>query len=591
MFLDALNDLKLAGYVFQTDGTKVTYLRSDPSVQTTEWALERLQILRQYRGELIAHLQSNFSPAPKLVAVDIETTGLNPRKDKIRLVAVASKTESYVVDDTSKVATLLADPLTLKVFHNAIFDVGFFQAKGYPVINYTDTMVMGQLLDQNKGSHSLSSMAKEYLDISIDKTLQSNINWQGPLTQAHRDYCRNDAEVTLQLALKLLTLLETQNLTKTLDIEMAALPAIVRLQSDGMPFDAKGWQADLSIWSAQKDALAADILKELGSTINLASPMQLKACLQNRGVDIVSTADEELAKFVGDFPVIAKIRKWREIHKIVTSFGREMVQKTEADGRIYANWRLIGATTGRMTCSNPNIQQMPHILRPYFRAAPGNIFVIADYSQIELRVIASLSGDTTMQTAFLKDEDLHVNTARLILNKDNVSKAERQVAKTANFGLIYGMSAYGLQNRVKTQYALDLSEQEAERFRTGFFRLYKGIRRWQERQLQRSQIKTRGGRSWNNLSKAEWRNRFNYPVQGTAAEGLKASLPVLLSNLLPHWKLCALVHDEVVLEVPEHEAPAAVDIVRNCLVQGMSTLIPDVPIRVDVSTHKSWKKD
>lgn len=175
-----------------------------------------------------------------------------------------------------------------------------------------------------------------------------------------------------------------------------------------------------------------------------------------------------------------------------------------------------------------------------------------------------------------------------------ITKAERQVAKAANFGLIYGMTAEGLQARVKTQYGMNLSRKEAEAFRRGFFQVYRALRRYHEKQLQKNTIQTLGGRRWTGIPIPPipgWRNRFNYPVQGTAAEGLKESLPLLLDRLPTHWKLCALVHDEVVVEVPEREADSAQQIVRSALIEGMQKVIPHVPIAVDVVTSKTWVKE
>ena len=592
MYKQALQDLLSAGYLFRVEGNALHYDLDNPGEQDEDWTLQRLNLIRQNKPQVCEILQGTAQPAT--VAADIETTGLNPRKDTIRLIAIASETGSEVFEDPAQIAALLADACTQKVFHNAAFDVGFLQAKGFVVNNYVDTMVTAQILDQNRGDHSLAGLAAKYLNLALDKTLQSGSFWRSELTPAHREYCRKDAETTLQLFHKLAPLIERQNLNNVLRLEMGALPCIARLQADGVPFDARAWQSDLTHWQKQKDAMAADIQSELCSTLNLASPAQLQTCLQNRGIPLASTRDEELAKWEATFPILTKIRKWRELHKIITSFGNELVSKVESDGRIHPTFRLIGATTGRMSCSTPNIQQIPHILRPYFRTRPGRVFVIADYSQIELRVAAFLSGDETMLKAFLAEEDLHSKTARMILQRDEITKAERQVAKTANFGLIYGMSAWGLKNRVKTEFGLDLSLQEAEHFRHGFFKLYPGVRRWQEKQLLRPLIKTLGGRCWNDLPKVPrsgWRNRLNYAVQGTAAEGLKESLPLLLEKLQPNWQLCALVHDEVVLETPAEEAAAASTILRNCLIRGMEQLIPGIPVKVDVSIYDSWKKD
>jgi DNA polymerase I-like protein with 3'-5' exonuclease and polymerase domains len=303
-----------------------------------------------------------------------------------------------------------------------------------------------------------------------------------------------------------------------------------------------------------------------------------------------------LALFEADFPVLSRIRKWRELHKLATGYGEERLKRVSPDRRIHASWRLIGATTGRMSCSGPNLQQVPHVLRPYFRAPAGRALVIADYSQIELRVAAELAGCQPMIEAFKAGEDLHRKTAGMILGKpgDQVSKAERQIAKAANFGLIYGMTSQGLRARVKTLYGMDLSEDDANRFREGFFRMYPQMRTWQNRQKRAREIRTTGGRVWRNLPEPPsygWRNRLNYPVQGGAAEGLKESLALIMQDLPAEWLLVAVVHDEVVLEVPEHDGDAVRDFLRQRMIDGMARLVRGVPVEVDVSISQAWLKE
>lgn len=345
----------------------------------------------------------------------------------------------------------------------------------------------------------------------------------------------------------------------------------------------------------QAKQIELQILKELNTEINLNSPKQLLACLRNRGIEIKDTKDETLAHHEADHPLLKQIRSYREYHKVSSLSGQKWLEHCRVDGRIYPNWRLIGATTGRMSCSKPNLQQVPHLLRPYFKATKNHVFIIADYSQIELRVMAEITKDPEMIAAFQKGIDLHKKTAGMILKTDEVSPQDRQVAKAAKLGLIYGMSAAGLQRRVKTQYGLEIGNREASAFHKGFFKLYRRVKRYQETQLTKAAITSMGGRTWRDIPthpEPGWRNRYNYAVQGTASDGLKEALALLMDHLQTqnHWKLCAVVHDEIVLEVPTEDAEIAKKTLIDAMVKGMQVFIQSVPVVVDVNIATTWSK-
>lgn len=544
------------------------------------------------KASIVRELKGYDSRNIDATVCDIETTGLNPYMERIRLISFADGDNIDAIEDMGKLGDLLADNSKVKVFHNATFDTYFLAVKGYPVSNYEDTMIMAQILSNNEGKHSLEHLCRQYLDVTLDKSLQKPENWQGWLFDIHFDYAKRDSEVTLCLYRVLRNELIERNLWNVYQREIKALPAIVRMQLDGMPFDSKGWNSALQDYKRKRNAIEDEIKAELKTEINVASPKQLLTCLRNRGLHLKSTNDEELAKWESQSPVIAKLRRWRELNKLCTSYGETLVQSVRA-GRIHSSWRLIGATTGRMSCKDPNLQQVPRYMRPYFKAPAGRNFIIADYSQIELRIMAELAQEEVMIDAFKHNEDLHTKTATMILKKNNITKDERQIAKACNFGLIYGMTAQGLKINLKTAYGLDVTEQEADVFRNGFFRLYPAIRKWQDRQCRGTSIRTVGGRIWNNIPKPTekgYRNRFNYPVQGTGAEGLKESLGLLISGLPDEWKLCAVVHDEIVLEVPENQAEQAKAYLVACMKGGMQKLIKVVPVEVDAKISDSWEK-
>jgi DNA polymerase I-like protein with 3'-5' exonuclease and polymerase domains len=587
--LNSLKDITRAGYI--------TMLNESKGISLIQYT-NRIEATRPALRSLYRNLQSNIkslnilyriAPSSFTMAADIETTGLNPRKDRIRLIGYAGA-DVGCYENPESLKDRLADPMTAKVFHNAPFDVTFLHLKGSPVVNYEDTMLMDQILTNNQGWHRLEDCCKKYLGAELDKTLQKPEHWQGSISAQHKAYCQKDCEMTLTLYRLLRDELEQKKLLNVYRRELRALPAIIRLQIDGMPFDAVAWRQELQSIKAQRDEVYNEFCMVEKSLINLGSPKQLKDFFWvHYGTELESTDDETLALLESTYPCIIKIRRWRELSKLISSFGEELIQKT-VNGRLYPSWRLIGATTGRMSCKEPNLQQVPRPLRKYFKASSGHCLVIADYSQIELRIVAELAGEKIMLEAYRNGGDLHTLTAQMITGKSSITKDERQVAKACNFGLIYGMGGKGLQTYAKTSYGVDMSDAEAETFRDAFFRRYVGIKTWQERQQRASEIRTMGGRVWRDIPDKQYRNRFNYPVQGTGAEGLKESMALIAHSLPDEWKLCAIVHDEIVLEVPETDAELARAYLTACMKTGMERLLKVVPVEVDCKINDRWEK-
>ncbi|MHC9540421.1 MAG: DNA polymerase [Vulcanimicrobiota bacterium] len=586
--MNLLKELVRMGYIPIIDtGKPVTFKQYIDGKATKKNLMTLLHKLNEAADMVKVVLR--MLPSSYTVAADIETTGLNPRKDRIRLIGYAGE-EAGCHESPDPLKTVLADPTVAKVFHNAPFDVTFLHLKGFPVVNYEDTMLMAQILSNNQGWHRLEDCCKKYLGVELDKTLQKPEHWHGALTPQHKAYCQKDCEMTLTLHRLLRDELEQKKLLNVYRRELRALPAIIRMQIDGMPFDAPEWKQELDSIKTQQTEIWDEFAQAEKSLINLGSSKQVKDFFWNHyGVELESTDDETLAIYEEHYPCIVKIREWRRLSKLLSSFGEELIQRV-IKGRLYASWRLIGATTGRMSCKEPNLQQVPHILRKYFKASPGHYLVIADYSQIELRIVAELAQEKIMLEAYRNGGDLHTLTAQMVTGKSTITKDERQVAKACNFGLIYGMGSEGLRTYAKTSYGVNMSETEAQTFRDAFFHRYAGIKTWQEKQQRAPEIRTMGGRVWRDIPDRQYRNRFNYPVQGTGAEGLKESMGILAHSLPDEWKLCAIVHDEIVLEVPEHDAEQARDYLTACMKTGMGRLLKVVPVEVDCKINDKWEK-
>ena len=523
---------------------------------------------------------------------DTETDSLDFRTGKIKLIAF-SKELNEVVTTTSideRLKDILDDRNITKVFHNAKFDVGFLQSKGYKVNNYHCTLLMAQVLGEEK--LSLKALVKKYLGVEMDKSMQHSDNWQeAEITQEHIDYAVKDVEHTRALYYKLLDLLVENNLLTVYERERRALPAIVMLESNGINMEYDKWNARLD--DDRRLAIELEIMikglldrKEL----NLNSPKQLVEAIAEYGIKLHSTSDDELAKYSDEHEVIKLIRKYRRLQTKIKTYGEKLKTFIKDDGRIRADWRLIGASSGRMSCNNPPLQAMPGNSREFFIAEKGQKLVCADYSQVELRVLASISGDENLINYFKNGVDLHTGTASLVFKKaiEEVTKEERQVAKSLNFGIVYGITAYGIQKNLRRS-GLEVTLEEAEDYRLEFLRVYPKVRELQDSLLRADYISSLGGRRWqgSNLSMTQ---RLNFPIQGSAAEGLKEALALLVDNMKPSWKLVAIVHDEIVVEVSEEEAEEAKKVLETSMKLGMEKIIKDIPIIVDSSISNNWCK-
>lgn len=527
----------------------------------------------------------------KIAFIDLETDSLNPRSGVIKLVVSAMESEevSYKKFIDNEFRSLLKNSNIPKVFHNAKFDVEYLVNNGCEVNNYHCTLIMAQILGEEK--LSLKELTKKYLGVDMDKSMQHSDNWQEEITQEHIDYSVKDVEYTRALYYKLQDLLISKKLLMTYERERRALLAVVMLENNGIKMEFDKWNIRLDDDRRLSQELESTIRNLLNnSQLNLNSPKQLVESIAGYGIKLHSTSDDELAKYSDEHEVIKLLRKYRGLQTKIKTYGEKLKSFIDDDGRIRADWRLIGAKSGRMSCNNPPLQAMPGSSKEFFIAEKGYKLVCADYSQVELRVLASISGDETLINYFKNGIDLHTGTASLVFKKsiEEVTKEERQVAKSLNFGIVYGITAYGIQKNLRRS-GLDVTLEEAEDYRVEFLRVYPKVRELQDSLLRADYISSLGGRRWqcSNLSMTQ---RLNFPIQGSAAEGLKEALALLVDNMKPSWKLVAIVHDEIVLEVSEEEAEKAKEVLETSMKLGMKKIVKDIPIIVDSSISNNWCK-
>lgn len=543
------------------------------------------------------------------VGLDLETTGLNPREHRIRLVQLATPNAVYMLDAFKTNIHLLDKLFEVKegpvlAGHFLEFDLTFLRNSGIEISTGSrlfDTYIASKLLSAGlddkkprteKISHSLRAVVERYLGVNIDKKEQKS-DWSGELTQEQIQYAANDAAILLSLADVLSEALYEAELTTAASIEMRALPAVVWMKDTGVYFDSNKWKDIYNQNSETLEKLSRELAELAGKEINWNSHEQLKELLAERGIDVENTQEKTLKPYAEQDKFVAKLLTYKKLSKRTSSFGLEFLNHVSPDSRIRFNLQQIGTSTGRMSCENPNVQQIPRDseYRQCFTAPPGRTLIKADYSQIELRIAAKIANDRRMLNAYENKEDLHELTARLVLGVHKVEKSDRQKAKALNFGLLYGMGATGLRNYAAANYNVDWTEEEAKEFRNRFFKAYQGLKRWHNKVWQNSNEKTtRTLSKRRRLNVESFTEKLNTPVQGTGADGLKAALGlmwdtrILRSSAVP----VLAVHDEIVVECNEEDAEAVKEWVERCMVQGMKQFLKNVPVEVDAVITKTW---
>jgi DNA polymerase I-like protein with 3'-5' exonuclease and polymerase domains len=542
-----------------------------------------------------------------MVAIDTETTGLNPHRDRLRLLSLALPTvdggtfvylvDSFAVDPAPLLERLAEHPL---IIHNAAFDLAFLFRLGFaPAQPVHCTMLMAQLLtNEHLEKVSLQECCRRYLGRKVDKSEQRS-DWSGELTEGQLAYAALDAEVLVPLFRLLTEQIREAGLERAAAIEACCVPAMAWLQHNGVAVDREAWQA-LAEQSRQQagrlrrelDELAPPRDGEFVASWNWDSNADVKKLLIQLGFAVENAADQTLAGI--DHPLAAKLRAYRAAQKLATSYGLSCLAAVGPDGRIHANWKQLGApASGRMSCSAPNLQQLPQDeYRRCVVAPPGRVLVKADYSQIELRIAAVISKDKALLEAYRRGDDLHTRTAQHVLGVEQVSKNDRKLAKALNFGLLYGMGAPRFRETTKADYGLDLTEEQAKDYRAAFFRAYPGLRSW-HRAAGRNKdqpIETRTLAGRRRLNVVPFTQRLNTPVQGTGADGLKTALALLWERRgeVPGSFPVLAVHDEIVVECDEDQADAVAVWLQQAMIDAMAPLIDPVPVGVEVQAARTW---
>jgi DNA polymerase-1 len=562
----------------------------------------RYHILRDGSG-LPAVLQA--LEETEVVGLDVETTGLSPRTDRVRLLTLQAGRGLWLVDcfvlDPQPLFPALAQK-TL-VAHNAAFDMAMLAALGFTPGRAVCTMVLSQLVHgtrRPRGFHNLAQCLQRELGYTLDKDKQRS-DWSGELSRDQLDYAARDAAVLVPLYERLTQQVKETGQQKIAELESRCLPAMVWLAHSGVALAADAWKALAADAEQESTRLAQELdaaapRPEQGglysSGRNWDSPEQVKAAFKALGIELASTADDALAKVA--HPLADLVRRYRAASKRASTYGEDWLKHLSGDGRVYAGWRQVGADSGRMACREPNLQNLPRgeAYRRCFVAPSGRVLVKADFSQIELRIAAKVSGDRSMLDAYRRGQDLHTLTAQRVLGIRAVTKEDRQLAKALNFGLLYGMGVKGFQVYARSNYGVDLSEAQAREYRQAFFAAYPGLARWHNtvRQKHAAETRTLAGRRRVLAVKDPDTLRLNSPVQGSGADGLKLALALLWErrDQCPGAFPVLAVHDEVVVECDADQADAAAAWLKQAMLDGMAPLIEPVPVEVEVTVAPTW---
>lgn len=552
----------------------------------------KLSVVKQHERSVLKYLSAPPIEYKEIIGVDIETTSLNFRTGGIRLIALYSEGRQIVTEDLDTVKSILADHNILKVFHNCLFDVPFLEFNGYTVKNFTDTMIMVKIIENNPKLSSLASLAQQHLGIELNKGYQHSSNWEGSLTQDHYDYCLEDAKVTYELYQILFAKIIEMYLFPTYWREVKVLPAVVELKLNGIYLDFTAWNQCLRV-IAKEVYLEKLRLEQQLKCSDIDSHVQLKKALNENGITLSKTDEKTLSNHMGKYPLLSDIMAYRKLKKMTTSYGKNFKSFLCEDSRVRSDWDSIGTKTSRMTASKPNIQSIPKEMKAFFKASDGFSFIICDYSTIELRILAEIAKIPDLIKALNQGVDLHSNTASIVFNSNLITPEQRQIAKAINFGIVYGLTPYGLANKINSAQENKISEEDAKGFLEAYLNRYPELKSYQDKLKTSTYIETLGGRYWSNengLNLLSDNQRLNFAIQASCAEGLKEALALIMAGKRSNWRLVNSIHDEIILEVPHSDCIEASRFLEQQMIRGMETLVRSVPIIVETKISNNWIK-
>ncbi|MDC1455618.1 DNA polymerase I [Amylibacter sp.] len=582
------------------------------------------------------------------VAVDTETTGLNDMI--VDLVGICLSVEigeaCYIPvghtngeDDLFGGASLcngqinldealeilrpvLQDPSIIKIGQNVKYDTKIFARYDVNLAPVDDTMLLSYAINGGKHNHGMDYLSERYLNhkpISIKTLLgsgKSAITFDKVSIIDAVNYAAEDADITLRLWKLFKPMLHESSVTKVYEtLERPLIPVLAKMEMNGIKVDRNTLSRMSNNFAQSMSGLEAEIYNLAGQTFNVGSPKQLGEILFDKlelpggkkgktgaygtGVDVL----EDLASEGHELPV--KVLDWRQMSKLKSTYTDALQGHINPNtGRVHTSYVISGASTGRLSSTDPNLQNIPirseagRKIREAFIAEEGNVLLSLDYSQIELRILAHIAKIDTLKQAFHEGQDIHALTASQMFNVplENMDPMVRRQAKAINFGVIYGISGFGLARNLR------IPRKEAQSFIDTYFERFPGIRTYMDetvsfakengyvetlfgRKIHTSEINAKGPQA--GFAK---RAAINAPIQGTAADVIRRAM-VQMPNAIKHLpaKMLLQVHDELIFEVSKDALNETTEIVRNIMEKASEPVVKlDVPLVVDAGFGNNW---
>ena len=616
----------MQGSLFDTAATTAVSEGALRTLNNTEHEYSRLE-----REDEINKLVQTLEKLDEF-CFDTETTSLHPLESELIAISFAwEESRGFMVyfpdNEAAENNLKLLKPVfenrrIRKIGQNLKYDIQVLGNYGIDVRGELfDTMIAHYLLEPDM-RHNMDYLAETYLGyqpVSIETLIgekgKNQKNMRSVSVDKLTEYAVEDADITYQLKQLFVERIKKENLYDlAAQIEMPLIPVLAHMERIGVAINKESLKKYSGVLREQIIELEKEIYKLAGTEFNIGSPKQLGDILfvrlklddkaKKTKTNQFVTNEEALQRLSDKHPIINKVLDYRGLKKLLSTYVEALPSLINSrTGRIHTSYNQAIASTGRLSSNNPNLQNIPirdesgREIRKAFIPEKGFVFLSADYSQIELRLMAHLSGDGSMKEDFLGGHDIHSATAAKIFNikPEEVKREMRAKAKTANFGIIYGISAFGLSQR------LNISRTEAKDLIDGYFESYPGVKRYMEQSIEKGRkdgyVTTMFGRkrylrdiqSRNSLlrSNAE-RNAINAPIQGTAADIIKIAM-IRIHNRLKDSNLKASmilqVHDELIFEVAEPDREKLRDIVVREMENACKL---DIPLIVDSGFGKNW---
>jgi DNA polymerase-1 len=570
----------------------------------------------------------------KSVCFDTETTSLKALEAELVGIAFSwapgtgyylpvAKEKEEALQLMAQLQPFFSHPQIEKIGHNLKYDLKVLSNYGVQVVGpLYDTMIAHYIINPDR-RHGMDVLASNYLNYEpqpITDLIGKKGKNQGsmrdvPLDQ-QTEYAVEDADITLQLKQYFdLELAAAENASLFQQVELPLVTVLSAMEQEGIQLDTAFLNKLATTLGTEIDELEARIYTQAGETFNLASPKQLGPILfeklklidkpKKTKTGQYATSEDVLSGLAKDHPIVADIMNWRSLVKLQNTYVKALPEEINPKtGRVHTVYNQAVAATGRLSSNQPNLQNIPirtprgqEVRKAFIPRDQDHVLLAADYSQIELRIIAALSEDPAMVEAFQKGEDIHAATAAKVFGVPltEVSREQRSNAKTVNFGIVYGVSAFGLSQQT------NLNRTEAKALIEAYYATYPKLRAYMADQVEFARengyVETVLGRrrylkdinSQNAIVRgAAERNAVNAPIQGSAADIIKLAMINIHQRLTQeNWasKLLLQVHDELVFDVPKSEVDALSAMVKNEMENAFKL---SVPLTVDVGIGDNW---